>query len=226
MSRNRSCSLDIRDLGMTAYAEAFKYQKELAAGRAAEKSGDCLILTEHFPTVTLGRSGSTADLCLPESELKMRGIDTVYVDRGGKATYHGPGQLVAYPIVKLKNQDLHAYLEKLLGSVKATLGVFGIDSEKQTGKPGLYVGDAKIMSVGIAVSQWVTYHGIALNVNNDPSSFNCIVPCGHPNQKMISMANILGHPLDIEQVKLEFIRQFSCRFEYFCDHNSERQAAR
>ena len=150
---------------------------------------DRLVLVEHPPVVTVGRSGGvTEDLRAPLAELRGAGLDFQEVDRGGQATFHGPGQLVVYPIIKLGRKDLHAYLAGLLVTVAGLLGEYGLAPETRDGRPGLWVNSAKIASVGLAVRRWVTYHGLALNVNNDLSGFGFIVPCGSPGERITSLA--------------------------------------
>jgi lipoate-protein ligase B len=207
--------LEVLDWGLLEYGEAFLRQKELVERRVAGISPDCLVLVEHPPVVTIGRSGSLEDLRISKGALSRKGIALYHVDRGGMATYHGPGQLVAYPILKLKEQDLHPYITTLQDSLAAVLRIYGLEPEFKNGQPGLWLHSAKVASVGIAVRKWVTYHGVALNVTMDPERFSCIVPCGHINEKITSMERELGHPVDMGEAKKNFADAF-CRLFGYC----------
>ena len=207
-------ALDIEDWGLMEYGEAFHRQKALVAERLAGSSSDRLVLVEHPPVVTIGRSGSVEDLRIPKEALCQKGAALYQVDRGGMATFHGPGQLVAYPILKLKNKDLHLFLRNLQHTVASVVQHYGLDPELRNGTPGLWVKSAKVASIGIAVRRWVTYHGVALNVSTDPQWFNWIVPCGHPNEKITSMERELGYSLDMAQVKELFVKAFTHLFGY------------
>jgi lipoic acid synthetase len=209
--------LEIIDWGRLDYGQALSRQLAMAAERADDRAPDRLVLVEHPPVVTVGRSGGGQDLLAPLEELRLAGLDFQEVDRGGQATYHGPGQLVVYPIVKLGRKDLHAYLDGLLETVAGLLEEYGLAPERKAGQPGLWVNSAKIVSVGLAVRRWVTYHGLALNVNNDLSGFGYIVPCGHPGERITSLSETLGRPLDLGEVKdrlaARFVRNFNYRTE-------------
>ena len=204
------------DWGRLGYGEAFQRQKEMVARRIADDAPDRLIMVEHPPTVTLGRGGGLSDLCVRPEILQRKNVELHHVDRGGKATFHGPGQLVAYPIVKLAEKDLHRFLDRLLDAVADVLRDYGMVPERQPGNPGLWVGGAKIASVGIAVQKWVTYHGIALNVSTDPEWFRLITPCGNADEIITSMKNELGRDVDVDVdvVKQRFVGSFCQRFGF------------
>jgi lipoic acid synthetase len=206
--------LEIIDWNVLPYKEALTRQKALVSERIAQASPDQLILVEHPSVITVGRSGDKNDLCRSEALLRQKGIETFYVDRGGRATFHGPGQLIAYPIIKLEEKDLHAYLQKLLNAAIALLRKYGLTPKLKSGRPGIWVNDAKIASVGIAVKKWVTYHGLALNVNTDLNGYKYIVPCGQPGQAVTSMEQALGVSLDLAKVKNRFIAEFAKSFGY------------
>jgi lipoyl synthase len=206
--------LQFLDWGLLPYAEAMKLQEALVCERMAGVSPDRLVVVEHPPVITMGRSGSPEDLREPEEALKRRGASLFRVDRGGMTTFHGPGQLVVYPIVKLKVKDLHLYLEMLLDVVSALLCGYGLVPELKSGRPGVWTGSAKIASVGIAVRGWVAYHGIALNVNTDLQWFDAITPCGNPEEKITSMERELGRPQDLAEVKDRFGQIFCRVFGY------------
>jgi len=210
-------NLEVLDWGPLEYGEAFLRQKALVEERVAGSVPDRLVLVEHPPVVTIGRSGGLEDLRVSEKALRQKGVAVFYVDRGGMATFHGPGQLVAYPIVKLNKKDLHLYLQALLETVAAVLRTYGLNPTFREGKPGVWLGPAKVASIGIAVRRWVTYHGIALNVNTGQQWFNWIVPCGNPNEKITSMEQELGFPLDLAEVKGRLIEAFSRLFGYTQD---------
>lgn len=207
-------TLKIFDWGVLPYGQALKRQLGWVEERIAGSSPDRLALVEHPPVVTLGRSGGLKDLRISKETLKQKDIDLYTVDRGGMATYHGPGQLVAYPIIKLQTKDLHQYLSTLLHTVATVLQSYGLEPVFHEGRPGIWVGTSKIASVGIAVRRWVAYHGIALNVNADLQAFNLIVPCGHPSETITSMAQELGKSLDLKKVKRHFIKEFCKSFQY------------
>jgi len=207
-------TLEVQDWGRVEYEEALGRQRAMAEERMAERVPDRLVLVEHPPVVTLGRSASEADLRLPEEALKEKGIRVSRVERGGMATFHGPGQLVAYPIVRLRERDLHVFLTGLLGAMEEVLRSYGLEPERKKGRPGLWVKGAKIASVGVAVRKWVTFHGIAVNVNTDPGWFDCIVPCGQPGERITSIARELGRGIDATEVKKRFVRAFADQFKY------------
>jgi len=204
--------LEVLDWGHLGYQEAFERQLALVEERINGAVPDRLILVEHPPVATLGRSGSKDDLCISEAALRQKGVDIYTVNRGGQATYHGPGQLVAYPIVKLVEKDLHRYLQALMAVVAAVLRGYDLNPVLKDRRPGIWVDSAKIASVGIAVKKWVTYHGVALNVNNDLDGFNWIVPCGQRGEKMTSLQRCLKRAVNFAEVKKRFIKEFRKTF--------------
>jgi len=206
--------LEVLDWGLLAYGEALLRQEALVEERIAGSSPDCLVLVEHPPVVTIGRSGSLEDLHVSKETLSQKGVALYHVDRGGMATFHGPGQLVAYPILELKEKDLQRYLRGLQDTMEVVLCSYGMNPKLKDGQPGLWLHSAKVASVGISVRKWVTYHGVALNVNIDPEGFNWIVPCGHPNENITSMQRELGYPVDMSEVKQAFTMAFCKVFGY------------
>ncbi len=206
--------LEIQDWGLLDYRITLSRQRAMAEARADGLAIDRLVFVEHPPVVTIGRSGTLSDLRMPEQVLHQRGIMICNVERGGMATFHGPGQLVAYPVIELREKDLHLFLSRLLDVGADVLSACGLVAERRKGRPGLWVGASKIASVGIAVRRWVTYHGIALNVNLDPRWFSCIVACGEPEETITSMRRELGRPLDVTEVKSLFAQAFCKRFGY------------
>jgi lipoic acid synthetase len=218
--------LKVLDWGLLEYGEAFVRQKALVEKRIAGSSPDCLVLVEHPPVVTIGRSGSSADLHVSEETLSHKGVGLYHVDRGGMATFHGPGQMVAYPILKLEEEDLHFTLRTLQDSLARVLRTYGLNPEFKTGQPGLWLHSAKVASIGIAVRRWVTYHGVALNVNIDPRGFDWIVPCGHPNEKITSMQRELGYAVDMSEVKTAFTDAFCTLFGYAQKRSGDRRGSK
>ena len=187
--------LIVQDLGQRAYGEVLELQRALCRQRiAGEIAEDILLLVEHDPVVTLGRATRAGSLPLPRSELERRGVDVFEVERGGDVTFHGPGQLVGYPVVDLRKhrEDLHWYLRRLEEGLITGLGRLGITAQANPGLTGVWTGGRKIASIGIHVKQWVTFHGFALNVSTDLSYFDLIVPCGIKDVIMTSISRELG----------------------------------
>jgi lipoate-protein ligase B len=187
--------LMILDLGRRDYAEVLELQRSMCRQRmSGEIDEDILILVEHEPVITLGRGTRAASLPIPPTEFQRRGIGVFEVERGGDVTYHGPGQLVGYPILDLKlhREDLHWYLRRLEAALIGALGQLGIGAEASPGLTGVWTRGRKIASIGIHVKQWVTFHGFALNVSTDLSYFDLIVPCGIRDVVMTSVATELG----------------------------------
>ena len=206
--------IQIIDWGVLDYGQALARQHRMVSERIDGRSPDRLVLVEHPPVVTIGRSGSLKDLCVAQETLSQKGVALQKVDRGGRATFHGPGQLVVYPIVKLRDNDLHLFLKRLLATLADVLRGYGLASEFKNGKPGLWVNGAKIASVGMAVKRWVTYHGMALNVCIDPTWFNLIVPCGQPDEKITAMDRQLGAPVDLPDLKKRLVDCFCKQHHY------------
>ena len=202
------------DLGLTPYKEALTLQRRLAGLRAEGRVGDLLLLLQHPPVITLGRAGRKSHLLVPESSLAALGIGFLEVDRGGDITYHGPGQLVGYPILDLveHGRDLHRYLRRLEGVLIETLSYFEIVADRWVGRTGVWVAGRKIASIGIHLTRWVTRHGFALNVNVDLAPFELIVPCGIPDVKATSMAKELSRPVSVNEVIPGLIERFEAEF--------------
>jgi len=212
-SQLKPCS--VFDLGQMGYEESLDLQRLILERRKNNEIPDCLIFVDYPHLITVGRSGSLEHLLVSQSVLEQRGVGLFFADRGGDITYHGPGQLVAYPVIDLKawRRDVGLYLRTLEDCVVATLADFGIQARRVPGMTGTWVGVKKIASIGIRTSQWVTSHGLALNVNSDLSFFNFIVPCGLKSRSVTSMVEILGQAVDLESVKARFCLHFSRAFE-------------
>ncbi len=210
------------DWGRTRYNHAWKQQEELVARRNAAETGDTLVLTEHEPVYTLGvRREAGQHLLWDAAELQRRGIEVVQSNRGGDITYHGPGQIVGYPIVNLAaRQDLHAYLRFLEQVLINTVGTFGLAADRRAGKTGIWLGSRKIAAIGVAVKKWTTYHGFALNVNTDLAPFGGIVPCGITDGTVTSMGRELGRELDLAGVKRVVATEFWRLFREFISATS------
>ncbi|MDQ7840227.1 MAG: lipoyl(octanoyl) transferase LipB [bacterium] len=195
------------------FAEAWALQKGLVAARQRGGIPDVLVLLEHPPVVTVGRSGRAEHLRLTREELLSVGIELFRVERGGSATYHGPGQLVGYPIVDLRvvNEDVGRYVRTLEATIIATLQAFGITAGREPGLPGVWVAGAKICALGVAVQRRVTMHGFALNVTTALDGFSLINPCGL-DRPVTSMSAVLGRPVDIAEVRRAYPEQFSRAF--------------
>ena len=181
----------IHDLGRAPYAEVLELQRSLCRRRqAGEIREDLLLLVEHEPVITQGRGTRAGSMPLAPAELERRGVRIYDVERGGDVTFHGPGQLVGYPILDLRNhrEDLHWYLRSLEAALIESLRILGIAAERRPGLTGVWVEERKIASIGVHVKQWITYHGFALNVSTDLSYFRLIVPCGISGVVMTSVA--------------------------------------
>ena len=187
--------LHVVDLGTMRYADALDYQREIARQRiAGELDQDLLLLVEHPPVVTLGRSSRQKNLVSSPEFLASRGVELFEVERGGDVTFHGPGQLVGYPIIDLTRhkQDLHWYLRAVEDALIRSLGHFGIPAGRNTGFTGVWTRGRKIASIGVHARDWVTWHGFALNVTTDLSYFDLIVPCGIDGVVMTSLQKESG----------------------------------
>jgi lipoate-protein ligase B len=190
------------DLGRMEYGEALQLQRELAAKRARSEIPDTLIMVEHDHVITLGRKTTPANF-------RPQNVPVFQVERGGDATYHGPGQLVGYPIILLQDHDVRRHVRNLEEAIARTLGWYGINGERLEGHPGVWVGGRKVASIGVAVTDWVTYHGFALNVNTDLAYFELIRPCGLDPSTMTSMQKVAGKAFPFEDVKARFAREYS-----------------
>lgn len=205
--------MDVRRLGQVPYDYAWTLQNRVAEQRRAGVVPDTLILLEHPHTYTIGRSGTRDHVFLNELELTARGITCLDVDRGGDVTYHGPGQLVGYPILDLgPRPDVGLYLRNLEGCLIDVLADFGIAATRLSGYTGVWIGDRKIAAIGIKVSQGVTTHGFALNVSTDLSLFTNILACGIPDKGVTSMGLELGAASSMMAVEDAVIARFSERF--------------
>lgn len=202
--------LEVRDWGRTRYTDALARQKVAIAQRRAGSVPDLLIFTEHAPVYTIGaRIGAAKHLLWDLDRLAREGIEVHETNRGGDITYHGPGQLVGYPIISLReHRDLHAYLRSLEEVLIRTVNAFGLSGSRRDGKTGIWIEDRKIAAIGVAVKSWITYHGFALNVAPDLTHFSGIVPCGITDGFVTSMEKELGKPVPMNEVKRILARAF------------------
>ncbi|MCI0480941.1 MAG: lipoyl(octanoyl) transferase LipB [Candidatus Dadabacteria bacterium] len=200
-------------LGKVPYRKALEIQLKLLEMRTNGEIGDTLLLLEHPPTFTIGRRGNMGNLLAAKNYLSKAGIHFEVISRGGDITYHGPGQLVGYPIMDLNGmgRDVHKYLRNLEETIIVSLGDFGIRGRRIKGITGVWTKWHKIASIGVGVRRWVTYHGFALNVNTDLSYFDMIVPCGIENVKMTSIQRWLAKQEEIDMPEAEdsIIKAFS-----------------
>jgi len=198
------------DQGLTPYAEAWALQKALVAARQQDAIADGLILLEHEPVFTIGRSTKAEHLLFPRDALARQGFGIYEIERGGSITYHGPRQLVGYPILDLRayHEDIVKFMRSLEETLLRTLADFGIQAERQRAFPGAWVGGEKIAAVGVAVKRKVTMHGFALNVDPDLGHFGLINPCGL-GRPVTSMARVLGRPVSMAQVRTACARRFA-----------------
>jgi lipoyl(octanoyl) transferase len=188
-------------LGRVDYAAAWSWQRELFLSRLEGESPDSLMLLEHPPTYTLGRRAGQSDLVYSEAERAARGIALYEVDRGGKATYHGPGQLVGYPIMELgERYDVVAYLRKLEGVLIQTAAELGVQAERDPEHTGVWVGKNKIGAIGVKITRGITMHGFAFNVSTDLSMFSGIVPCGIQDRWVTSVEAETGTRYPVKEV--------------------------
>ena len=198
------------DLGLIDYEDCYKIQKDLVRKRRSGEIEDTLILVEHNEVFTIGRTGGMENLLVPDETLFASGIKVLRVDRGGDITYHGPGQLIAYPIIDLKDaaKDLHAYLRGLEEAAIRFLDDYLVRGERIAGKTGVWVAGRKIASVGVGSSNWVTFHGLSININCDLKLFSMINPCGMHDVEMTSLERIKGQKISMSEAKKYIVSRF------------------
>ena len=184
------------DLGRIAYREALEFQRRAVSARAAGEGEDAIYFAEHEPVLTVGRGGTPESLRASEAVLRARGVQVIPVERGGDITYHGPGQIVAYPILALSalpsGRDMHRYLRDLEEVLIRALGGYGLSAGRRPPYTGVWVGERKVAAIGVAVRRWITFHGFALNVDPDLTHFDWIHPCGIRHLGITSMRSLLG----------------------------------
>ena len=209
--------LDIRRLGVVPYAEALELQRALAEERRHDRIPDTLLLLQHPAVITLGvkGDGGRSNVVATPDRLQALGIDIHETGRGGDVTYHGPGQLVGYPILDLKpdRQDVHRYVRDLEAVMIRVCADYGIQAGRIQGCSGTWVGAEKIGAIGVRISRWITSHGFAFNVHTDLDHFRLIVPCGIRDRGVTSLATLLGRAVPMEDVEAAFVRHLADVFE-------------
>ena len=209
--------LEVRRLGLVPYDEALALQRSLVEARRAERIPDLLLLLQHPPVITLGvkGDGGRSHIVATESRLAELGIDVAETGRGGDVTYHGPGQIVGYPIVDLKPDrcDVHRYVRDLEEVMIRVCAGYGVTAGRIEGLTGAWVGAAKIGAIGVRISRWITSHGFAFNVKTDLRHFQLIVPCGIADRGVTSLDQSTGRDLAMEEVEARVVEQFAAVFD-------------
>ena len=206
--------LEVRRLGRVAYGSALELQKQLETEVIERRTGDYLLLLEHPHVFTLGRRSKTEGVLATAEILNKLGIEVFEINRGGRVTYHGIGQVVGYPVISLSpdREDVHRYVRDIEEVLIRTMSDFGIQAFRIEGLTGVHTADGKVAAIGVHIKRWVTTHGFALNVNTDLSYYNWIIACeGEP---VTSMERILGREVDMREVEDRIIENFSVVFEY------------
>ena len=210
--------LVVRRLGLVPYNEALDLQKSLVEDRRVGRIPDTLLLLEHPHVITLGvkLADARSHVVATPEVLASRGVEVVETGRGGDVTYHGPGQLVAYPILDLKpdRQDVHRYVRDLEAAMIDLCAAYGVAADRIAGLSGTWVGDRKIGAIGVRISRWIASHGLAFNVSTDLSFFDLIVPCGIVDRGVTSLSVELGRSPSVDEVADAFVKAFSSRFSY------------
>jgi lipoyl(octanoyl) transferase len=209
-------SLIYLDLGIIDYKKAWDLQKEIFNRIVNDESEDVLLLLDHPNTYTLGKTADRENLKGSEDYLESNQISVYDIDRGGDITYHGPGQIVGYPIIDLNNwqQDTHKYLRALEEVIIKTCAEYNLKCERNPNHTGVWINDRKIAAIGIKVSRWVTMHGFAFNINTDLNLFNGIIPCGIKDKAVTSLKNELRSEINISEVKELLLKYFKEIFTY------------
>lgn len=204
------------DLGFIDYKDAWDLQKSIHQSRAENKIDDILFLLEHPHTYTLGKTADKKNLVGDKKYLDENNISVYDIDRGGDITYHGPGQIVGYPIINLTNwkQDTHKYLRSIEEIIIRVCNEYGLDAKRIEKLTGVWIDDRKICAIGIKVSRWITMHGFAFNINTDLNLFNGIIPCGISDKQVTSLSKELNSEITLTEVKEKIIHHFMNEFNY------------
>ena len=204
--------LQVRRLGLVPYADGLELQRRLVEERKADRIPDTLLLLQHPHVLTIGvKKDGRSHILAPPDRLSSLGVEVFETGRGGDVTYHGPGQLVGYPILDLNpdRRDVHRYVRDLETVLINTAADFGIVAGRVEGLTGVWVGDDKLAAIGVRIARWITSHGFALNVSTDLDQFNLIVPCGIADRGVTSLARLLGRPIDTAEVEFCIIEHFA-----------------
>jgi lipoyl(octanoyl) transferase len=203
--------LHVRRLGRVPYGDGLALQERLVAERQAGAVPDTLLLLEHDPVFTLGRNARAQNLLVPVAALRARGFQVFETGRGGDVTYHGPGQVIGYPILDLppERRDVHRYVRDLEEAMIRTCLDYGVHAGREPGLTGCWVGREKIGAIGVRIARWVTSHGFAFNVTTDLAPFSLIVPCGIRGRGVTSLERILGRAVDVDDVMTHLARQIA-----------------
>jgi len=205
----------VYQLGLIGYSEAYHLQEELLRQRVNDEIMGTLLLLEHPPTITIGKSGKLENVLASRAQLASEGVSLFFVDRGGDVTYHGPGQLVAYPIIDLRKRggDVHQYVRDLEEVIIRTLNDFSIMACRDRNHAGVWVRGKEIAAIGLRISRWISMHGFALNVNTDLEQFSLINLCGLSDRKATSISNLISQDIPIETVAERLLAHFSQVFD-------------
>ena len=223
-SSSSNSILQTRDLGLISYQAAWQLQKQLQQDLIAGNIPEQLLLCEHNPTITVGRSGKIENLLVDRATLIERGVDFFAVERGGDVTYHGPGQLVCYPILDLNRhrRDVHWYMRSLEEVIIRVLAHYGVQGHRSLGRTGVWTGNQqndtedvleKIASIGVRISRWCSLHGFSLNVADVSDGFSMINPCGYQDVRVSSLGPLVGQELSVEVLKPLVITEFKSVFD-------------
>ena len=206
---------DVKFLGRVRYGDGLKLQRELVARRIAREIPDTLLLLEHEPVLTLGKVARAEHILVDRERLAAMGIEVFETDRGGDVTYHGPGQVVGYPILDLNElrRDVKWYLERLEEVMIRVCARHGVQAARREGMTGAWVGAEKIGAIGVRVERWITSHGFAFNVSTDLDAFGLIVPCGLRGEGVTSLSSRLGRPIGLERVMRDVAEAFADVFQ-------------
>jgi lipoyl(octanoyl) transferase len=205
--------LVVKRLGRVPYARGLEIQAGLVAGRQAGRVPDHLLLLEHDPVFTLGRNARHENVLCPAEALRERGFEVFETGRGGDVTYHGPGQVVGYPIVELVPRDVHRYVRGLEEVMIRVCADYGVEAGRAEGLTGTWVGHDKIGAIGVRIARWVTSHGFAFNVTTDLSAFDLIVPCGIRGRSVTSLERLLGRAVPVDEAMDRLAARFAEVFE-------------
>src|SRR5882672_11213051 len=208
---------DVRRLGLVPYADALALQKELVEERRHGRIGDVLLLVEHPHVLTLGvrGDGGRSHILVTDDTLAERGVDIHETGRGGDITYHGPGQIIGYPIIDLKPDrcDVHRYVRDLEEVLIRVAADYGLAGERVKGLTGVWIGGEKVAAIGVRIARWITSHGFALNVTTDLEYFGLIVPCGIADRGVTSLSKLVGHRVDRREVEDRVVQRFTEVFD-------------